>query len=100
VIVALTLALITAAILSSIAAKEEKFMIATYGDGYEIYKSRVGRFTPRLKNWSDADLLSVRPSTVVRTSIQSSLFFLGVPAAEFVQWAQGSGVLPTLLRVP
>jgi protein-S-isoprenylcysteine O-methyltransferase Ste14 len=99
-VVSLVLALITAAILSSIARKEESFMLSTYGKDYEIYKSRVGRFMPGSSRWADADVLLVRPATVVRTFLQSSLFFIGLPAAEFVQWAHGAKVLPTLLLLP
>ena len=99
-VVSVVLALITAAILSSIARKEERFMLSTFGKDYEIYKSRVGRFMPRSIQWSDPDVLVVRPATVVRTLLQSSLFFIGLPAAEFVQWAHGAKVLPTLLLLP
>jgi protein-S-isoprenylcysteine O-methyltransferase Ste14 len=98
IVVSASLALVTAAILSSIARKEEEFMRASFGDPYEIYRSRVGRFLPRPANWVDAEVLAVRPAPVVRTFAQSSLFLLGLPAAELVQWAQGAGITPILIK--
>lgn len=99
-VVSLALGLITAAILSSIARKEESFMLAMHGEGYQIYKSRVGRFMPRSADWADAEVLTVRPAIVMRTLFQSSLFVLGLPAAEFVKWAHGAKILPNLLLLP
>jgi protein-S-isoprenylcysteine O-methyltransferase Ste14 len=99
VFVSITLALITAAILSAIARKEEEFMLGSFGEPYEIYKSRVARFLPRPLNWSDADVLTVQPAPVVRTFAQSSLFLLGFPAAELVQWSQGAGLTPILVKL-
>jgi protein-S-isoprenylcysteine O-methyltransferase Ste14 len=96
--VSVALALVTAAILSSIARKEEEFMLASFGQDYEIYRSRVPRFLPRIRNWSDAEVLSVRPALVVRTFAQSSLFLLGLPAAELVQWFQGAGLAPIIVK--
>lgn len=100
IVVSLCLALITAAILSSIASKEERFMLATHGEDYENYKSRVGRFLPRSADWADPEILTVRPATVMRTLSESSLFYTGLPAAEFVQWAHGAKVLPKVLLLP
>jgi protein-S-isoprenylcysteine O-methyltransferase Ste14 len=99
IIVSMSLALITAAILYSISKKEEAFMLASFGEPYEIYRSRVGGFIPHFGTWSDADVVTARPSIVVRTFFQSSLFLLGVPAAELVQWAHSAKVLPILVQI-
>jgi protein-S-isoprenylcysteine O-methyltransferase Ste14 len=98
IVVSMSLALITAAILYSISKKEEVFMLASFGEAYEAYTSRVRRFIPRFGTWSDADVVTARPSIVVRTFFQSSLFLLGVPAAELVQWAHSAKVLPILVQ--
>jgi protein-S-isoprenylcysteine O-methyltransferase Ste14 len=100
IVVSMSLALITAAILYSISKKEEAFMLASFGEPYEVYRSRVGGFIPHFGTWSDTDVLTVQSATVMRTYVQSSLFLLGLPAAELVQWAQSAKILPILIGFP
>lgn len=83
-----------------VVGQEERHLRSRMGVAYEHYLLRVPRFLPRLSLWHSTDSLHVRPTIVVRTFVDACFFLLAIPAAEFFEWTQQSGLIPVLLWVP
>jgi protein-S-isoprenylcysteine O-methyltransferase Ste14 len=80
--------------------KEEELLTERYGVTYEAYLARVPRFFPKPSLWRDDETLTIRPPRVLMTFADALVFLLAVPAAEFFEYLQDTGVIPILLRLP
>ncbi len=85
------------AVFTPVVRAEEAFLAHAFGDEFHSYAARTRRFWPRFSLWKDADELRVRPTLVVRTFADASLFLLVVPLIGLKELAHSSGWLPTLL---
>ena len=90
---------LSVAVFTPVVRAEEAFLADVFGDAFRSYTARVPRFWPRFSNWKDAEELRVRPTLVVRTFADASLFLLAVPLIGLKELAHASGWLPTLLRL-
>ncbi len=89
--------LLSVAVFTPVVRAEETFLAQAFGDEFRRYAARTPRFWPRLSHWNDAEELRVRPTLVVRTFADASLFLLAVPLLWLRELAHASGWLPTLL---
>jgi protein-S-isoprenylcysteine O-methyltransferase Ste14 len=80
--------------------KEERVLVAKFGNHYRYYLAEVPRFFPRLSSWRDAERLDVRPSIVRRTFADACVFLLAMPLAEAFEYLHDIGLLPALIHLP
>lgn len=84
--------------------KEEKHLRQLFEDAYANYCNMVPRFWPRIlhikRNWRGIETLEVRPTLVVRTFADASLFVLTIPISELVEEAQLLDWLPIVFLLP
>jgi protein-S-isoprenylcysteine O-methyltransferase Ste14 len=80
--------------------REEAFMMASFGDDFARYASRVPRWLPDFKLWQDVPEIAVRPHYLLFTLRDSAAFFIAFPLLDLIQTLHGAGVLPALLRLP
>ena len=96
-VLAFAFLVLAVAVFTPVVRAEEAFLMDAFGDEFRSYAANVPRFWPRFSNWKDAQELRVRPTLVVRTFADASLFLLAVPLIGLKQLAHASGWLPTLL---
>ncbi|MDT3683676.1 MAG: isoprenylcysteine carboxylmethyltransferase family protein [Pseudorhodoplanes sp.] len=80
--------------------QEEQVLLSRYGADYRVYLTRVPRFVPNPRLWHDEATLVIYPSRVLMTFADALVFLIAVPLAEFFEYLQEVGVLPTLLHLP
>jgi len=100
VVFALILGISTWVLFCLVAQKEELALEATYGADYRDYCNRVNRFLPRFSLWQGDSVINVHVANVTRTFIDACVFLLAIPIAETIEYLQGTGMIPVLLRVP
>ncbi len=83
-----------------VAMQEERYLLAEHGERYRDYTARVPRFMPRLSQWTNAELIEVRPRVVVTTFLDACFFVAAVPIAESVEYLQRAGMLHVFFRIP
>jgi len=99
-IVAIVFGVATVVAFHFVILREEQFLSAAFGQPYRDYLDSVPRFWPRFALYRGAETVVVRPALLSRTLTDGLVFFLAVPAFEVIEWAQGAGHLPVLLRLP
>jgi protein-S-isoprenylcysteine O-methyltransferase Ste14 len=80
--------------------KEERALLARYGDTYRAYMADVPRFLPRFSGWRNVDTLTIRPRSVMMTFLDACVFLLAIPLADGIRFLQHAGYLPVLLQLP
>lgn len=100
----LTLALLFVAVAMAVfhftIAREEAWLSAQFGAVYDAYRARTPRLGPDFSKWRDEEELRIRPQFFLTTLRDGLVFLLAVPIFELVEWAQVSGWLPVLVRLP
>lgn len=91
---------LTWAVLSRMALIEEDHLVDKFGSQYFDYMMRVPRLWPKISLYHSRQSLEVFPSRVVATFWDACIFFVAVPAMEFVDHLHGIGVLPTKIWLP
>lgn len=99
-VVAALFAAFALTVFSVVTRQEEAFLAAAFGETFAAYAGKVPRFWPRLSAWRDADEVIVKPSLVLRTFFDASLFLLAVPLMEIKELLQRLGWLPVLFNLP
>jgi protein-S-isoprenylcysteine O-methyltransferase Ste14 len=79
---------------------EEEYLAQTFDQPYRQYMQEVPRFFPRLRLFRESEMLSVPPWILYRTFADGLMFLAAYPFFEFVEYMQGTGMLPVLLRLP
>ena len=79
--------------------REELFLSAQFGAGYQDYLNRVPRFFPNIRLFRDEAMLSVLPKRLYVTLMDGLVFFAALPSFEAVEYLQKTGVIPVLLRL-
>lgn len=100
VVVALIFGMATIAAFHVVIAREERFLGETFGQPYRDYLLVVPRFWPKFLLYRDTETVIARPALMYRTLTDGLVFFLAIPGFELIEWAQGAGHLPVLLRLP
>jgi protein-S-isoprenylcysteine O-methyltransferase Ste14 len=100
VVLGLVCGLLAYVVFYLVVLKEEELLTERYGATYEAYLARVPRFFPKPSLWRDDETLTIRPPRVLMTFADALVFLLAVPAAEFFEFLQDTGVIPVLLRLP
>ncbi len=99
----LTVALVLAALcylaFHFVIVAEEGYLENMFGETYSAYMREVPRFFPKLSLYKEADVLSVKASMLYKTFFDGLVFFVSYPLLEFVEYLQGTHVLPVLLRL-
>jgi protein-S-isoprenylcysteine O-methyltransferase Ste14 len=83
-----------------VVVREEEFLLARHGAVYQAYLADVPRFFPRLFAFPNVAERSVAPHIVMRTVLDSMVFFVAIPVFELIEWLQGAHVLPVYLVLP
>jgi hypothetical protein len=60
----------------------------------------VPRFFPHWSLWRDVEKIEVRPSMIVRTFVDASVFLLSIPISEGFEYLHDAGLLPVLAQLP
>nr|WP_256515677.1 isoprenylcysteine carboxylmethyltransferase family protein [Alsobacter ponti] len=98
--VAALCAALTWAVFRVVVFHEEEFLTVRHGASFEDYASEVPRFLPRAL-WTGYDgQIPVEPRLVMRTALDSALFFLAVPVFAVIEQAQRSGLVDALIVLP
>lgn len=84
------------AILTDIAAKEERFLRGTFGSAYDAYAARVPRILPATGKFRTAPMVTFDVVTL-RRNLRDALVFLSlIPLGELMEYFKGVGGWPTL----
>lgn len=78
---------------------EEAFLGERFGSAYASYVARVPRFLPNFALFTDERHVTVSLDRIYRTLLDGLMFFAAMPLFETVEWLQGNGVIPVLLRL-
>lgn len=100
VVLALLFVMIAMVVFHFTIAKEEAWLSAQFGAAYDDYRTRTPRMGPDFSKWRDEEELSIRPQFFLTTLRDGLVFLLAVPIFEGVEWAQVTGWLPVLVRLP
>lgn len=74
---------------------EEAFLSEKFGAEYEAYCHAVPRWVPRQWSLKLPETITVYPALLLKTMVDSSLFFLVFPLVESIETLQKIGFLPT-----
>lgn len=99
-VVALAAASIAAIVFVFVVWKEEQFLLERFGAPFREYMARVPRFIPNPRLWRGVETLSVRPSRILMTFVDATLFLIAIPLAEGFEYLQAVGYLPVLFYLP
>ncbi len=83
-----------------IVRQEEIYLTEHHGAAFATYAAQVPRWWPNFSGWTDVASLEAQPERIFVTFREASLMLIALPLLEAVEWAQGSGWLPVLLRLP
>lgn len=73
--------------------KEEKFLLAAFGDDYAAYCAKVPRFFPKFQLYRAPVELTILPKRLYVTFIDGLVFFVALPVLEIIEWMQDSGII-------
>lgn len=93
-------AVLCAAAFHVVILREERFLEATFGDDFRAYVARVPRFFPRLSLYQEGDTGKFVPRTLLTTLLDGLVFLVALPVFELIDYAQKSGIVPVLFRLP
>lgn len=82
--------------------KEECFLAERFGEEYAAYAREVPRFLPAVWKYrpdKPGAPPTFEPRLVLRGILDTGVFLLLIPLAEFIEGLHVSGVLPVLLRI-
>jgi len=99
-LVGLAMALFVYAVFSSVISEEERLLRKVFGRDFDAYCKRVPRFGPRFSQWRNEESLTISVSGLWNTLRDALPYLLAIPFFELIEWAQGMGWLPVLLRLP
>lgn len=85
---------------SVVIAREEAWLTSNFGEKYKEYTKKVPRWIPRTLKMSMPETIEAAPRKVLKTMLDSSLFFLALPALELLDYLHKTGILPVLFRLP
>jgi len=94
------LALFVYAVFNNVIAEEERLLSKAFGQGYADYCARVPRFGPRLSGWKSQEQVLISVSGLGRTMRDAVPYLLALPLFELIEWGQGTGWFPVLIRLP
>lgn len=100
IVFGLVLALAVYAVFNYVIGEEEVLLRKVFGSRFDGYCARVPRFWPRLSGWKSDPEVMVDVSGLGRTVRDALPYFLAVPVFGFIAYAQFSGWVPVLLRLP
>lgn len=80
--------------------REERFLEATFGDKFRAYVARVPRFFPKFSLYQEGDTGKINSRPLLTTLLDGLVFLVALPAFELIDYAQTSGILPVLFRLP
>jgi protein-S-isoprenylcysteine O-methyltransferase Ste14 len=98
IVVSAACALLTGLLLQLTMRREEMFLSDRFGAAYDAYRARVPGFFPRRALFNDMDTLQIAPHRLYRTLGDGLIFFLAMPAFEFIEYLQDGGVIPVFFR--
>ena len=98
-VVALICGVVAGFLLSVTMRREAAFLREEFGANYEAYAARVPAFFPNRRLFNDPQTLTILPPRLYRTFSDGLVFFLAMPAFEFVEYLQDQAVLPILFRM-
>lgn len=90
---AAALGLLAFAVLSFTAAREERFLRATFGQAYGDYAARVPRLMPRPGLFRTAREVTFRVGTLRTNLADAAVFLSAIPVAEAIRLAHEAGLL-------
>lgn len=100
IVVMLGFAALCAGAFHVVILREERFLEATFGDRFRAYVAKVPRFFPRLSLYHEGDTGRFNPRPLLRTLLDGLVFLVALPVFEMIDYAQQSGVVPVLFRLP
>lgn len=100
IVFGLVLALGVYAVFNYVIGEEEVLLRKVFGSQFDGYCARVPRFWPRVSGWKSDSEVMVDVSGLGRTVRDALPYFLAIPVFALIGYAQVSGWLPVLLRLP
>lgn len=97
VVLTAILGLLTFAILTSTAKKEEEFLRAEFGDAYDIYATRTPRILPNITLFQTEDDVTFNVKTLKVNFFDALVFLSFIPLAEIMEWVKEENLVPTFL---
>ncbi|WP_152044552.1 methyltransferase family protein [Aureimonas psammosilenae] len=97
--IAVLFAMGCAAAFQPVIRREETYLGGVFGAPYASYVSRVPRFWPNPSLFRDAGTLQVTTSRIYRTLTDGLVFFVSIPAFEFVEYLQDHGTIAIYLHL-
>jgi protein-S-isoprenylcysteine O-methyltransferase Ste14 len=95
----IVLSAITFGIFHVVILSEEQFLREKFGAEFAAFAADVPRWLPALGKWRGAEWVTIRPTLVTTTFVESSCFLLVIPVIEGIGYLQGAGLLPVLFRL-
>jgi protein-S-isoprenylcysteine O-methyltransferase Ste14 len=80
--------------------KEEAYLESIHGDAYRAFLREVPRIFPRTLNVRSEASLTVSPRLIMRTGLDSMVFFIAMPLMEVVEELQEAGIIAVKVLLP
>jgi membrane-associated PAP2 superfamily phosphatase/protein-S-isoprenylcysteine O-methyltransferase Ste14 len=94
------LVLFVYAVFSDVIDEEERLLRKVFGPEFDAYCRRVPRFGPHFSLWRSEEHLTVSTSGLANTLRDALPYLAALPLFELIEWGQGAGWLPVLIRLP